>query len=63
MNTEVFRLTEFANRLDLPSVTLPGRLTDTRAHRADADRPAGGDAAMLDLAALIETVSRRAATD
>ena len=55
MNSEVFRLTEFANRLDLPSVSLPGRLDRPRTHRADADRPAGRDAAMLDLAVLIET--------
>ena len=54
LNTEVLRLTEFANRLDLPSVTLPG----TRENR----EPVGlmltghraGDAALLDLAVLVE---------
>ncbi len=51
MNTEVLRLTEIANRLDLPSVTMPGdrapiglMLTGRR----------GADAALLDLAVLVE---------
>jgi Asp-tRNA(Asn)/Glu-tRNA(Gln) amidotransferase A subunit family amidase len=55
MNTEVLRLTEFANRLDLPSVTVP----DVPANR----EPIGlmltgrraGDAALLDMAVLIES--------
>ena len=54
MNTEVLRLTEFANRLDLPSVSIPGgRVIGNR--RPDADGRRGGDAAMLDMAVLIET--------
>ena len=54
MNTEVLRLTEFANRLDLPSITMAGK--------PEARAPIGlmltgkrdGDAALLDLAVLVE---------
>jgi amidase/aspartyl-tRNA(Asn)/glutamyl-tRNA(Gln) amidotransferase subunit A len=54
-NTEVMRLTEFANRLDLPSVSLPGDPEDREPIGLMITGRRGGDAALLDLAALIET--------
>ena len=54
MNTEVLRLTEFANRLDLPSVSLPGRFSDREPIGLMLTGRRGADAAMLDIAALIE---------
>jgi Asp-tRNA(Asn)/Glu-tRNA(Gln) amidotransferase A subunit family amidase len=54
MNTEVLRLTEFANRLDLPSVTLPGRFQDPEPIGLMLTGRRGGDAAILDVAVLIE---------
>jgi aspartyl-tRNA(Asn)/glutamyl-tRNA(Gln) amidotransferase subunit A len=54
MNTEVLRLTEFANRLDLPSVSLPGRFTDREPIGLMLTGRRGGDAAILDVAVLIE---------
>lgn len=53
-NTEVLRLTEFANRLDLPSVSLPGRPDDREPIGLMVTGRRGGDAVLLDLAALIE---------
>jgi Asp-tRNA(Asn)/Glu-tRNA(Gln) amidotransferase A subunit family amidase len=54
MNTEVLRLTEFANRLDLPSVSLPGRLSERGPVGLMLTGRRGRDAAMLDMAVLIE---------
>jgi aspartyl-tRNA(Asn)/glutamyl-tRNA(Gln) amidotransferase subunit A len=64
MNTEVLRLTEFANRLDLPSVTVPGvvgpgvvgsgNLDDRSPIGLMLTGKRGGDAALLDLAVLVE---------
>jgi aspartyl-tRNA(Asn)/glutamyl-tRNA(Gln) amidotransferase subunit A len=54
MNTEVLRLTEFANRLDLPSVTLPGDLTDRQPIGLMLTGRRGGDGALLDLGELLE---------
>jgi aspartyl-tRNA(Asn)/glutamyl-tRNA(Gln) amidotransferase subunit A len=53
-NTEVLRLTEFANRLDLPSVSLPGKLTDREPIGLMLTGRRGADAATLDLGVLIE---------
>ena len=53
-NTEVLRLTEFANRLDLPSVSLPGHPQDPQPIGLMLTGRRGGDAALLDLAVLIE---------
>ena len=59
MNTEVLRLTEIANRLDLPSVTMPG--VTGQGNPADLapiglmlTGKRGDDAALLDLAVLVE---------
>jgi Asp-tRNA(Asn)/Glu-tRNA(Gln) amidotransferase A subunit family amidase len=54
MNTEVLRLTEFANRLDLPSVSIPGRLDEREPIGLMLTGRRGGDAALLDLAVMIE---------
>jgi aspartyl-tRNA(Asn)/glutamyl-tRNA(Gln) amidotransferase subunit A len=54
MNTEVLRLTEFANRLDLPSVSLAGRFADRAPIGFMLTGRRGQDAAMLDLGVLIE---------
>ncbi len=54
MNTAVLRLTEFANRLDLPSVSLPGVLTDRQPIGLMLTGRRGGDAALLDLGVLVE---------
>lgn len=54
-NTEVLRLTEFANRLDLPSVSLPGNREDVEPIGLMVTGRRDGDVALLDLAALIET--------
>ncbi len=55
MNTEVLRLTEFANRLDLPSVSLPGNQADRQPIGLMLTGRRGGDDAVLDLAAVVET--------
>jgi aspartyl-tRNA(Asn)/glutamyl-tRNA(Gln) amidotransferase subunit A len=55
MNTEVLRLTEFANRLDLPSVTLPGSAVDPQPIGLMLTGRRGGDTAVLDLAVRVET--------
>ena len=54
MNTEVLRLTEFANRLDLPSVTLPGNTDDRQPIGLMVTGRRGADGALLDLAVRIE---------
>ena len=59
MNTEVLRLTEFANRLDLPSVSLPGSPRDREPIGLMLTGRRDGDAAMLDLAVLIENCLAR----
>ncbi len=53
-NAQAFRLTEFANRLDLPSITLPGSLTQRRPIGLLLTGRRGGDADLLDLAVRIE---------
>lgn len=55
LNTEVLRLTEFANRLDLPSVSLPGNLLDRQPIGLMLTGRRGDDAGLLDLAVLAET--------
>jgi amidase/aspartyl-tRNA(Asn)/glutamyl-tRNA(Gln) amidotransferase subunit A len=55
MNTEVLRLTEFANRLDVPSVSLPGNSLDPEPIGLMLTGRRGGDAVLLDLAVLIES--------
>jgi Asp-tRNA(Asn)/Glu-tRNA(Gln) amidotransferase A subunit family amidase len=53
-NTEVLRLTEFANRLDLPSVSLPGPSGDRQPIGLMLTGRRGEDAGLLDLAVLCE---------
>jgi amidase/aspartyl-tRNA(Asn)/glutamyl-tRNA(Gln) amidotransferase subunit A len=53
-NTEVLRLTEFANRLDLPSVSLPGPSEDRQPIGLMLTGRRGEDAGLLDLAVLCE---------
>ncbi len=55
LNTEVLRLTEFANRLDLPSVSLPGDLADRQPIGLMLTGGRGDDDRLLDLAVLAET--------
>ena len=59
MNTEVLRLTEFANRLDLPSVTLPGSLPDRQPIGLMLTGKRGGDVVLLDLGVMIEDALSR----
>ncbi len=54
MNTEVLRLTEFANRLDLPSITLPGSAADRQPIGLMLTGRRAADAALLDLAVIVE---------
>jgi aspartyl-tRNA(Asn)/glutamyl-tRNA(Gln) amidotransferase subunit A len=54
MNTEVLRLTEFANRLDLPSATLPGSSPDRQPIGLMLTGKRGGDVILLDLAVMLE---------
>ena len=54
MNTEVLRLTEFANRLDLPSATLPGSSPDRQPSGLMLTGKRGGDVVLLDLAVMLE---------
>ena len=54
MNTEVLRLTEFANRLDLPSVTVPGNFPDRQPIGLMLTGTRAGDVALLDLAEMLE---------
>jgi aspartyl-tRNA(Asn)/glutamyl-tRNA(Gln) amidotransferase subunit A len=53
-NTEVLRLTEIANRLDLPSVTLPGDPADVEPIGLMVTGRRGADEALLALAVHIE---------
>ena len=59
MNTEVLRLTEFANRLDLPSITLPGRAADRQPIGLMLTGCRAADAALLDLAVAGRGLHRR----
>ena len=54
MNTEVLRLTEHANRLDLPSVSMPGAFADCQPIGLMLTGRRGGDAQLLDLAVMCE---------
>ena len=59
MNTDVLRLTEFANRLDLPSITMPGGVgpgnpDDRSPVGLMLTGKRGEDAGLLDLAVLVE---------
>lgn len=54
MNTEVLRLTEHANRLDLPSVSVPGAFADRQPIGLMLTGQRGGDATLLDLAVMCE---------
>ncbi|MEY2581627.1 MAG: aspartyl-tRNA(Asn)/glutamyl-tRNA(Gln) amidotransferase subunit, partial [Ilumatobacteraceae bacterium] len=54
MNTEVLRLTEYANRLDLPSASMPGDLADRQPIGLMLTGRRGGDALLLDLAVMCE---------
>jgi aspartyl-tRNA(Asn)/glutamyl-tRNA(Gln) amidotransferase subunit A len=54
LNTEVLRLTEFANRLDLPSVSMAGAIADRQPIGLMLTGRRAGDAAMLDLSVAIE---------
>jgi Asp-tRNA(Asn)/Glu-tRNA(Gln) amidotransferase A subunit family amidase len=54
MNTEVLRLTEYANRLDLPGVSMPGALADRQPIGLMLTGRRGGDALLLDLAVMCE---------
>ena len=54
MNTEVLRLTEFANRLDLPSATLPGGSPDRQPIGLMLTGKRGDDVVLLDLAVMLE---------
>ncbi|MCA7999541.1 amidase [Burkholderia metallica] len=53
-NGRAFRLTEFANRLDLPSISLPGDLHDRRPVGLLITGRRGRDARLLDIAAAVE---------
>lgn len=54
MNTEVLRLTEFANRLDLPSATMPGGFSDRQPIGLMLTGKRAGDVGLLDLAVQLE---------
>ncbi len=54
MNTEVLRLTEFANRLDVPSVSIPGAFADRQPIGLMLTGRRGDDARLLDLAVMCE---------
>ena len=56
INTEVLRLTEFANRLDLPSITLPGSRADPQPIGLMLTGRRGGDEDLLDLAVAVEAL-------
>ncbi|SSW66460.1 amidase family protein [Achromobacter agilis] len=60
-NSRAFSLTEFANRLDLPSISLPGDLADRRAVGLMATGLRGGDRALLATAVQIEAALGSAA--
>lgn len=60
-NSRAFSLTEFANRLDLPSISLPGDLADGKAVGLMATGLRGGDQALLAAAVQIEAALGSAA--
>ncbi|MGE8688988.1 MAG: amidase [Achromobacter sp.] len=60
-NSRAFSLTEFANRLDLPSISLPGDLADRSAVGLMATGLRGGDRALLAAAVRIEAALGAAA--
>ncbi|MDR8818215.1 2-amino-5-chloromuconic acid deaminase [Burkholderia pseudomultivorans] len=53
-NARAFRLTEFANRLDLPSISVPGDRRRKRPIGLLMTGRRGGDTRLLDAAALVE---------
>ena len=53
-NAEAFRLTEFANRLDLPSISIAADLPERAPIGLLLTGRRGGDAALLDLAVAVE---------
>ena len=53
-NAEAFRLTEFANRLDLPSISIAAELPERSPIGMLLTGRRGGDAALLDLAVAVE---------
>ncbi|WP_175882864.1 amidase family protein [Burkholderia sp. BCC0044] len=55
-NARAFRLTEFANRLDLPSISVPGDLWNRQPVGLLITGCRGGDARLLDVAAMVERV-------
>jgi aspartyl-tRNA(Asn)/glutamyl-tRNA(Gln) amidotransferase subunit A len=59
LNTEVLRLTEIANRLDLPSVSLPGRRDERGPIGLMLTGRRGDDAGLLDLGVAIEQLLAR----
>ena len=63
MNTEVLRLTEFANRLDLPSVTVSAILGDREPIGLMATGRRGDDAGLLDLSVALEACLGTAPAD
>jgi len=58
-NARAFRLTEFANRLDLPSISVPGDLRNRQPVGLLITGRRHEDARLLDVAAMVE----RALTD
>jgi amidase/aspartyl-tRNA(Asn)/glutamyl-tRNA(Gln) amidotransferase subunit A len=55
-NARAFRLTEFANRLDLPSISVPGDLRNRQPVGLLITGRRGGDVRLLDVAAVVERV-------
>ena len=53
-NAEAFRLTEFANRLDLPSISIAAELPERSPIGLMLTGRRGGDVALLDLAVVVE---------
>jgi Asp-tRNA(Asn)/Glu-tRNA(Gln) amidotransferase A subunit family amidase len=60
-NARAFSLTEFANRLDLPSISMPGDPADGTAVGLMATGLRGGDRALLRAAVQIEAALAPAA--
>ncbi|KVL27220.1 amidase family protein [Burkholderia sp. MSMB1835] len=54
LNARAFRLTEFANRLDLPSISVPGNLRYRQPVGLLITGRRGADARLLDVAAMVE---------
>jgi len=57
MNTEVLRLTEIANRLDLPSVTMPCNASDRRPIGVMLTGSRAQDDQLLDIAVAVASVA------